>query len=147
ADAAEVSSSYFAWRSAFRGLLGAEDQADPAHLRGLLPARLQPGGKDAALAPLLNAVLPLELAESATTRTLQGSSRADATAELLFSLVEEAPGPLLIVLEDCHWMDSASFRLVEMVLARLPRVLLVLSARPGQVRPELEELRAHPRCH
>jgi hypothetical protein len=146
ADAAELSSSYFAWRSAFRGLLGGEDHGDPAQLRGLLPARLQPGGKDEALAPLLNAVLPLEIAESATTRALQGQSRADATAELLYSLIEETAGPLLIVLEDCHWMDSASFRLVEMVLARLSRVLLVLSTRPSQVRPELEELRAHPRC-
>jgi class 3 adenylate cyclase/tetratricopeptide (TPR) repeat protein len=146
ADAAEVSSSYFAWRGAFRGLLGAQDHGDPAHLRGLLPARLRPGGKDETLAPLLNAVLPLEIAESATTRALQGQSRADATAELLFSLIEEAPGPLVIVLEDCHWMDSASFRLVEVVMTRLPRVLLVLSARTGQVRPELEELRAHARC-
>ena len=146
ADAAEISSSYYAWRGAFRGLLGAEDQGDPAHLRALLPARLQPGGKDAALAPLLGAVLPLEIPESATTRALEGQSRADATAELLLSLIEEAPGPLLIVLEDVHWMDSASFRLVEMVMTRLPRVLMVLSSRTDQVRPELEELRAQPRC-
>jgi len=148
ADAAETSSSYFAWRGAFRGLLGAPDEAhsDPVTLRALLLERLQRAGKDLALAPLLNAVLPVEIPETATTRLLQGPSRADATAELLLSLIEETPRPLLIVLEDCHWMDSASFRLLEMVATRLPGVLVVLSARPVQGRPELEALRAHARC-
>jgi class 3 adenylate cyclase/tetratricopeptide (TPR) repeat protein len=159
ADAAEVSTSYYAWRGAFRALIEAGDllsadsagrmrtrQATPEELRALLPERLRPGGKDAALAPLLGAVLPLEIPENATTGPLSGQSRADATMELLLTLLEEAAGrPLLIVLEDCHWMDSASCRLAERLASRVRNVLLLLTSRPMQARPELQPLHQHPR--
>ena len=38
--------------------------------------------------------------------------------------------PLLIVLDDAHWFDSASWALTRLVVARIRPLLLVLATRP-----------------
>jgi hypothetical protein len=51
-----------------------------------------------------------------------------------------APQPLTLVLEDGQWLDSASWRLVEWVLASRSSILLILCVRSEEVPEELKAL-------
>src|SRR5262249_38910238 len=57
--------------------------------------------------------------------------RADTTQQLLLGLLHRAQGdgPLALILDDAHWLDSASWRLASR-LAQSPRVLVVVASRP-----------------
>jgi tetratricopeptide (TPR) repeat protein len=85
---------------------------------------------------LLNSVLALNLADTELTAGMSGDVRADNTRELLVALLRAltaaAPEPagLLVVLEDAHWLDSASWGLARAVSQHVPHVLLVVVTRP-----------------
>ena len=106
----------------------------------------------ARLAPLLNSVLPLELPDNELTAQLTGEVRADNTRQLLVQLLQAAAtgpraaaaSPLLLVLDDAHWFDSASWALARQVVARVRPLLLVLATRP-LVEPLPGRLPAPPR--
>ena len=63
---------------------------------------------------------------------MAGQVRADNTHALLLRLLGEAahPRPTALVLEDTHWLDSASWALTAQVRRRLPSILLILTQRP-----------------
>ncbi|MCB9078637.1 MAG: AAA family ATPase [Anaerolineaceae bacterium] len=89
------------------------------------------------LAPLLDPVLPLDWPESELTEQMTGKVRADNTFELLTLLLQQAAhqgnaieAPYVFVLEDCHWLDSASWQLAMRVAQRVEPVVLVLATRP-----------------
>ncbi len=132
-DLTEAASPYFAFRPSSsaqidRRLCGAVDDVDA--LRQKLQRTLAALGR-AAFAPIFNALLPLRLPETDTTDQLRGQRRAEVLSDLLVEVVrEESQKPLAIVIEDAHWMDSASAQLVEQMHARLDRPLIVLTARP-----------------
>jgi hypothetical protein len=115
------------------GLVG----IDVEERRRRMLAYLQPDPEMARLAPLLNSIVPLELPDNELTAQLAGEVRADNTRELLVQLLQAAvtgPGdgasPLLLVLDDAHWFDSASWALTRQVVARVRPLLLVLATRP-----------------
>jgi tetratricopeptide (TPR) repeat protein len=77
------------------------------------------------------------LPDNELTAQLTGEVRADNTRQLLVRLLQAAatgPGggasPLLLVLDDAHWFDSASWALTRQVVAQVSPVLLVLATRP-----------------
>src|SRR5690606_26416357 len=73
---------------------------------------------------------------------LNREASADAIVRVLSETLSLcAPRPTVIVLEDCHWMDSASWRLLVPVAQDLPNALLVLTSRPGVQHRELESVR------
>ncbi len=132
ADAVESATAYFVWRSIFTTLLGAEHSGDlsPAAIDSWLSARLD--DRQAQLGPLLGPLLALDLPDNEFTSQLSGQVRADNTHRLLRAIVEQAAAlrPRLLVLDDLHWADSASWALIAQ-LARSPgRWLLVLATRP-----------------
>jgi class 3 adenylate cyclase len=91
--------------------------------------------------PLLDGFLGIEIAPTEGTRHLDGAHRADATMRLLGDLIGAlAPQPVVLVLEDSQWLDSASWRLVEWVLASQSSMLLILCVRPEEVPEELKSL-------
>lgn len=92
--------------------------------------------------PLLGVVLNLPLPENDLTHSLDAKLRKASLEALLIDCLRARARtmPLLIVLEDCHWLDPLSHDLLEAigrVLADL-RVLLVVAYRP----PEVERLQA-----
>ncbi len=146
ADPIEHGAPYHAWRPVFTQLLGVADGIDPGErgeaLRGSLPPRVRP------LAPLLNLILGLELADTEQTEQLQGERRIQATRRLLLDLMADAAqAPLLLAIDDAHWLDSASWALLlELISAELP-ICIVMATRPGAgLAPEYEELLAEPRA-
>ena len=131
ADAIERSTAYYVWRRPLLELLEV-DGSDPAAVAEAVRASL---AGDLALlerAPLLDAILPIELPATPLVATLEADVRADAIRDLAIQLITTAASaaPRVIVLEDVHWADSSSWALLLAVARRVPRVLLVLATRP-----------------
>jgi len=139
-DAIEKSSLYYAWRGVFSQLLDLEILSSPEarrrHILDLLD--LEPGLL--RLAPLLNEVLPmLDLPDTDFTRGLTAQERADHTRHLLLELLQASVtrSPKVVILEDAHWQDSASWALLLAVSRRVHPLLLVIGTRPlGDAPPE-----------
>ena len=92
--------------------------------------------------PLLGAVLNLPIPDNDLTRSFDAKLRKTSLEALLVDCLRAyaRTTPLLLVLEDCHWLDSLSHDLLEVLgraMADLP-VLLMMAYRP----PELERLQA-----
>ncbi|MBR0867345.1 hypothetical protein JQ614_37660 [Bradyrhizobium diazoefficiens] len=91
---------------------------------------------------MLDGVLGIAIPENDGTRHLEGPNRADATMRLLGDLVGAlAPRPLVLIMEDSQWLDSASWRLIEWILGSLPSLLLILCVRVEEIPDELKSLR------
>ncbi len=153
-DAIETATPYYAWRSVFSQLFGLESLGDSPARRQRVLLRLQADPNLLRLAPLLNAVLPLDFLDNEFTEQLTGQSRADNTRRLLLSLLIKLPDqparpsrtPQLLVLEDAHWLDSASWAFAELVSREMPSLLSVISMRPIDEAsiPEYRALRQTP---
>ncbi len=145
-DAIERSSPYHAWRPMFSQLFAIEPLADDLERRrAAVLARLKAWPELLPLAALLNAILPLDLPESALTRPMLGQVRADNIATLLTRLLQEAASPLLLLIEDAHWLDSSSWALLVQVARDLPSDLVIVTTRPvDDPDPALARLRAYP---
>ncbi len=144
-DPIEHSRPYHAWRGVFAPLV------EDAVLRLAPPnPNVAPNMQSIELvrmAPLLNPVLPYELPDNDLTTQMHGQVRAENTRRLMMHLLRMAAEtqPLLIVLEDAHWMDSASWVLALQVAKELKNVLLVLALRPlPQPQAEYDVLRRLP---
>jgi len=139
-DAIEISTPYHAWRTVFTQLLRldaapGDPEAQRAHVVAriaALPANDGAGPALSQLLPLLDAVVPLDLPDNELTAQMTAQGRADNTHELLVRLLRDAAqaAPFLIILEDAHWLDSASWALIRLISQRVPAVLLVLVTRP-----------------
>ncbi len=151
-DAIEKSTPYHVWCSVFTQVfewdtLPADPDARRAHLAEAL-AQLPPGMEERA--PLLNVVLPVDWPDNELTAQMTGEVRADNTRELLLALLQQAARrtPLLLVLDDAHWLDSASWALALAVSQRTRNdpLLLVVVTRPlSQPWPDdYARLRAQP---
>ncbi|MDQ2688341.1 MAG: AAA family ATPase, partial [Armatimonadota bacterium] len=142
-DSMDQAALYHAWRPVFRQVLGLEaPPAAPDLRRARVLAQLsdekpENGGPSARdLAPLLSAMLSLDLPDNEATALLMGRERAEATHDLLTDLLRRyaESAPLLLIMEDVHWLDSASWALLLRVAERVPRRMLVVLTR-GQDDP------------
>jgi class 3 adenylate cyclase/tetratricopeptide (TPR) repeat protein len=147
-SAVEGASAWHAWRSVFSRLLGLEGPPDELARTARLMERLSARSGHEAWAPLLNGVLPVEVPENEVVRQMTAALRGVNTRELLVQLLDECTRerPRLIVLDDAHGMDSASWELVLAVQRRVKRLLLVLASRPPgeETPPEYRQLRDSP---
>jgi class 3 adenylate cyclase/tetratricopeptide (TPR) repeat protein len=143
-DSVEQTTAYFAWRPVFSRLFGLDRTATAQdENRELILAQLEPEPDLKRVAPLLNAVLSLNLPDNDLTAEMSGEVRADNTIDLLVRLLAaltspaEGQGGTLIVLEDAQWLDSASWALARRVSRDVAAALLVVVTRPlGESPPE-----------
>lgn len=145
ASSIEQATAYYVWRPIFSQILGVDTfgEAPRPESRQLWReaalgylSRHMPG--QIGLAPLLNVVLPLDLPESELTAQMTGEVRAVNTIELLTGILSAAAleRRLVLILEDAHWLDSASWALARIVVREVATLLLVIVARPmGQPAP------------
>ncbi|HEV7990708.1 MAG TPA: AAA family ATPase [Gemmatimonadaceae bacterium] len=139
ADSIEHATAYLAMRPVFRALLGIAPDADPSGARDAAMSRLERlSRRMLELAPLLDVVLPLEIPENELTAQMSGTIRAANLTDLLVALVESAAieRPLVLALEDLHWMDDASLQLCARIVEALPRVLVIATLRPMSPEPQ-----------
>jgi len=141
-DAVERNTPWHAWRELF-GRLPAFDVAGREASRRVVLDLLGPDPELRDLAPLLNPVLALELPETARSAELSGQGRADRTRDLLVRLLRAVVGdrPVVVVIEDAHWLDSASTGLVlALSRERMPLLLVIATRSRGEVRTVADEL-------
>jgi class 3 adenylate cyclase/tetratricopeptide (TPR) repeat protein len=133
-DAVERNTPWHPWRELF-GRLPAFDGVGPAARRRVVLDLLGPDPEIRDLAPLLNPVLALELSETARSAELSGQGRADRTRDLVVRVLRAVVGdtPTVLLVEDAHWLDSASTGLVlALSRQRVPLLLVVATRPPGE---------------
>ncbi len=133
----ETHTPYRAWRDIFASFFALDEIGDPLErqhrvrdlMQELAPRHIQ-------RLPLLNDVLNLGLPDTPLTATLEPALRQESLqaflTDLLLAWAREQP--LVLVLEDAHWIDELSWALALQV-ARAARVaqaplLLVVVSRP-----------------
>jgi class 3 adenylate cyclase/tetratricopeptide (TPR) repeat protein len=140
-DSIEKSSPYHAWRPIFHSLLGFDDfisqkevsEEDKQEIQSRVARHLQAIDPDLArYAPLLDVVMPIPVPDNELTSAMQGEIRAGNTREVLARLLNHAAQqtPLIVALEDLHWIDSASWALLADVQQKVRPILLALNTRP-----------------
>ena len=96
------------------------------------------GGDPAAIAPYLRALLSVDPG-SEEARAMSPAQRRGETFEALRRLLVRAAErkPQVVVIEDLHWIDSASEQFLATLVDSIPalRVLLIFTYRPGYANP------------
>ncbi len=132
-DALETQTPYYSLRGVIRGLAGVHPglAADEARTR-VVAWVAQAAPEHVWLTGLLEAVVPLGLQETEEARGLDSAARAERLAELVVALLaaESAVRPVVLVLEDLHWLGSETWNILRAVAHRCPRVWLVGTFRP-----------------
>lgn len=126
---------YLVWQNIFRELFDLDPASNLDAQVGAL--RIALARIDPALLPrlpLLGPVLGFHIPDSELTRAFDARLRKESLEALLVTCLraKAVEGPLLLVLEDCHWLDALSHDLLEVVgraIAHMP-VLLLLASRP-----------------
>ncbi|MBV6451429.1 MAG: hypothetical protein MHPDNHAH_02167 [Anaerolineales bacterium] len=140
-DAIEKASPYHAWRGIFHHILGLDEllakpelsEGDRLEVQSRIEARLDEVEPDLArYAPLLGVLLPAPIPDNDLTSAMTGEIRAGNTREVLARLLSHLAQeePLLVVMEDLHWFDSASWALLADVQQKVRPILLALNTRP-----------------
>ena len=142
-DAIEKNNPYHAWRSTFNSVFGVDEilrkpqlsDEDRASIRDTVLAKLSQIDADLLrYAPLLTVLLPVAIPENDFTSALTGETRGGNIRELLLRILqyEASQSPLLIVMEDLHWVDSASWIFLSDIYQKVRPLMLVLTTRPLQ---------------
>jgi class 3 adenylate cyclase/tetratricopeptide (TPR) repeat protein len=140
-DAIEKASPYHAWRPIFNQIFELEEPSAQSDLteepRGSIEdnvvAKLAEIDPDLVrYAPLVDVVLPISIPDNELTFAMSGEIRGGNVRELLMRLLafEAGQSPMLIVMEDLHWLDSASWALLEDVQQKVRPLFLALNTRP-----------------
>lgn len=128
-------SAYYPWRQLFRSLLDL-GQKDEQEAMARLTATVEAEHPQWALRlPLLGDLLALPIPDNPTMAALDAGMRQKSLFSLVVEMIQMWAGqaPLMLAIENAHWMDEASRSLVETVTQQVgpeQRVLLLLIMRP-----------------
>ena len=126
ADSLRRTTGFYPWRQLVTAVAGADlRESDLQELLGADPAV-------ADLLPLLSPVLRSEIADTPTTASLFGGGRAEKTETVIVALLERLipATPQVVIVEDAHWFDSASWQLLERFARAFPHVTVTIVSRP-----------------
>jgi predicted ATPase/class 3 adenylate cyclase len=121
--------------------------ADLFGLRGvqdifLRQAQVEPfSAQHPEVAPLLNDLLGTHLAELPETRTLTRAERSTRNSTLLFALIAELAHKqsVLVILENVHRFNTASWELVHRLAQDVEHATLLLTSTPNTAQRELRD--------
>ena len=136
-------SPYHAWRDVLNEVLGLTGVPSMERRQAIVQEKMAKWQELGEWEALLNPVLGLQLPETDSTRGMSGTNRRESTIELLMTLLVQAAAeaPLLIVLDDLQWFDSASWAVVLAAAQKVSPALLVLLTRPIPEPPDpMQEL-------
>ncbi len=140
ADAVEAQTPYYSLRGVVRSLAGAPIELAPDAAREKVVRWVRETTPEHAwLTGLLEGIVPLDLPVSDELKTMDAAARVDRLAELMAALVagESERRPLVIVLEDLHWLGSETWNVLRAIAERAPRVWLVGTFRPLDQEPAM----------
>lgn len=138
-----TNNSYLVWEPIWRQFFGLDPAATPDEQVQVLERQLRTSNPSLVpRLPLLSTALNLPIPDNDLTRALDAKLRKASLEALLVECLRARAKdqPLMLVLEDCHWLDPLSHDLLEAIgraISDLP-VLIVIAYRP----PELERLQA-----
>jgi class 3 adenylate cyclase/tetratricopeptide (TPR) repeat protein len=139
----ENSTPYFVVRDLFRQLFRV-DQLSSGDLLKLLLAIIKDINPDwERLMPLLSEILPLELPDNELTAQMYGDIRASNLHTLLVGIFRKISlqKSFLIILDDAHWLDSASWALLNELFDVSRNTGLIISCRPFTSDPPKDYLK------
>lgn len=118
ADSINTSTQYYAWTGTFQTILE----------KGKLPVNII-NEIGAERAPLLNFMLPQPLEETSAIAKMSAQLRSETTKEILTKLLEQIAIPgTCILIDNAHWLDTASWSLLS-TISTLDDILLVIAVR------------------
>jgi hypothetical protein len=124
---------YHAWQPIIYQLLGIGVVAGSVTERSaMVLKRLGERHPDlVATAPLLGDALSIDVPDNVTTQHITGKARGERTREIVRQLFqrEVQREPIVLVLEDIHWLDSASWKLLTELLRSVQPMLTILTSR------------------
>ncbi|HEY5731772.1 MAG TPA: AAA family ATPase, partial [Anaerolineales bacterium] len=140
-DPIERTNSYHAWRHIFYKIFDIDELASKAasvdevryQIQNKVLSKLQEVDEDLTrYYPLLGVILPMQVPDNELTSAMSGEIRSSNIREVLTRVLAHAAGqtPLLIVLEDLHWFDSASWALLVDVQQKVRPIFLAVNTRP-----------------
>lgn len=134
--AMEAATPYYPWRRLLAQLLSEDPFPDKRVLENELRTRLADDERLQSWMPLLNDILSLPVPDNDTTREIRGSARASSIRALLVHLVRKraTSDPVLLIADDLHWFDEASFAALARITALDDAPLLVLAGTRPQSR-------------
>jgi class 3 adenylate cyclase/tetratricopeptide (TPR) repeat protein len=129
--------AYFPWQQILRAALGLD--ASDSHQDQVAALERSVRELDPTLAPrlpLLAPTLRLPIPDNALTEPLDAELRAELLRTLLLDVLRQraARGPLMLVVEDAHWIDPLSRELLAFIARNISsvRVLVVAAYRPSE---------------
>jgi adenylate cyclase len=130
-----VNASYLVWHNIWRAFFEIDPQATVDEQIQQLERRV--AEIDPALVervPLLGAAINIPIADNELTESFDAALRKASLESLLVQCLRTraAERPMLLVLEDCHWLDPLSHDLLDVIgraTADLP-VLIIIAYRP-----------------
>jgi len=135
-------SLYFAWQAIFDDLFETQGRMPSTTDIERILAPLNE--EDRRMGPLLDGVLSGIGGDTAATEWMSPDARQENTLRLLESLFERHRGrqPLLLVLDDVQWLDSASWALLARIARTAGRMAILLATRPaaGSRKADLDAL-------
>ncbi len=135
-----ANTSYLVWQTIWQSFFGINAAGDTASQ--IIVLANQVAQIDPTLLPrlpLLGAVLNIPIPDNDLTRSFDAKVRKTSLEALLVDCLRarSRKTPLLLVLEDCHWIDPLSLELCEVIgrtIANLP-VMMVMAYRPPELEP------------
>jgi len=131
-DAVERATPYFPWRDILRSILEIGEFEDEGQQKSRVLSSPALNDSLRSRVSLLNPFLPFNFEEPEIVTQLANEARADITHDLVLAVLSHgaAVAPLLVAVDDVHWQDSASWKLMALAAQRLDRARMVMSARP-----------------
>ncbi len=129
---------YLAWRPLLRGLLEVNERQSRAGQIEALQQTLSALDPDLALRlPLLGDALGLDIPDNETTANFEAKLRCQSLFALVADLIRyrASSAPLLLVMEDAHWLDDLSREMLDYVAAQVAGmpILLLTVYRPPEI--------------
>ncbi|HMA37666.1 MAG TPA: tetratricopeptide repeat protein, partial [Chloroflexia bacterium] len=142
--------AYLAWQAVWQAFFDLDPIGPPEEQAGALEERL--ATIDSGLLerlPLLGPALGVALPDTALTASMEPALRQQSLAALLIACLREhvQATPVLLALEDAHWLDPLSHDLLVALARAIPAlpVVLLLAYRPGEPgRPAVPDVATLP---
>ncbi len=136
ADPVEMTTQYFAIKSILDALFEISELDDQQSIQNKVLSALRDDEFLINRAPLLNDILPVHLQDNELTSQMKGEARATSTREVLLRILQNSLSqsnkavPSVILFDDAHWLDAATWALIGYINRELASILLVIATRP-----------------
>lgn len=152
ADPIERGTQYYAFRSILESVFDFSDADDTQTRKSKVTSYLEEDPFLFERTPLLGDILPLPWSDNELTSQMFGEARAESIREVVLRILRrvqsapEQPFPMVLILDDAHWLDDASWDLFTYIARELPTAVLVIAMRPfGETEAGLQNAQAYAR--